>query len=125
MDFIEAVVQCRYTQADDDAAEHAHLQRIDAEHACGRAGQVGRAEIVDHRADRRVHDKEGDDRREGRNLLLLLCHTDGNADRKDQRQVVEHDRARRIEHLQNRIDDRTRAHDAEQPVGLEHGLSGE
>ena len=124
LDLIEAVVQRCNAQADDEAAEYAHLQRVDAEHARGRAGQVGRAEVVDHRSNRRVHDKKGDDRRKGRDLLLLLRHTDGDADRKDQRQVVEHDRARGIEHLQNRIDNRARPHDAEQAVGLKHGFIG-
>ena len=125
LDFVKAVVQCGHAQADDDAAEHAHLQRVNAEHARGRAGQVGRAKVVDHCADGRVHDKECDDRGEGGDLLLLLCHADRHADCKDQRQVVEHNRARIVEHLQDRIDDRAWAHDAHQAVGLEHGFVGE
>ena len=85
----------------------------------------GRAEVADHRADGRVHDKKGDDRGERGDLLFPLRHADSGADREDQRQVVEHDRARGIEHLQNRVNGRARPHDAEQAVGLEHGLVGE
>ena len=124
LNLIEPIVQGCHTQAHHDAAEHAHLQGVQAHHGGGGAGQVGGAEGVDHGPYGGVHHEEGDGCRQGRHFLLLLGHTDGHAHGEDQRQVVKDHRTGGVEHLQNGIDEGAGAHDAHEAVGLQHGGVG-
>ena len=97
LDLIELVVQRRGSQAHDDAAEGAHLQRGDAEHARGGAVDelLDPAGEVDHGRDGRMHDEERHGSRERGDLLLGAGHADGHAHGEDERQVVEDDARRR------------------------------
>ena len=125
LNLVILIVQGGNAEADQNTAEYAHLQRVDADNACGCTGQVRCAEVGNHRADGRMHDEECNRCRQCCDFLLLLGHTDGRAHGEDNGQVAEYDRACRVEYLQDGIDEGTRAHDAHQPVGFEHGLIGE
>ena len=66
-----------------------------------------------------MHDEERDHRRERRDLLFRLCHTDRNADRKDDRQIAE-DRAARTRHdREQRVQRRPRTEDTAETVRLD------
>ena len=125
LNFVILIVQRSNAQADDDTAEYTHLQRVDAQHARGRTGQVRRAEIDNQCADGGVHDKERNRGGQCRNFFLLLGHTDGDAHRKDNVQIVKDNGACRIEHLQNCIDEGAGPHNSHQAIGFQHGFIGE
>ena len=105
-DLVIPVVQRRHAKAHDNTAEHAHLQGLNPQntgdgplqHSLGhRAVRQHLAGVLKHCVNGNVHDQEGDHRGEGRHLLLGLCHADGYAHGKDNRQVVE-DHAARLAH---------------------------
>ncbi len=90
-------MQRRNAKTDDDTAKHTHLQRLNTTHGAivplstsGAIAAICQDLPIDrqHRVNGHMHDEEGDDCRQGRDLLFLLGHTDGDAARKDQRQVV-------------------------------------
>ena len=100
------VVQPSDADADDDAAEDAHLKREDTAARRDRAFEHRRrdrsvrkdlAADFQHGVARCVHDEEGNHGRKRRDLLLRLRHADGDADGEDDRQVAE-DRAARARH---------------------------
>src|SRR5699024_3019117 len=124
---IKAVVEGRHTQADDDAAENAHLQGGDAQHRGGGVGGHGlhAARCANHGADGGVHDQVGDGAGEGGDLLLLFGHADGHAHGKEQGKVVENDAAALVHDVQHGVGDGAGVDDAGQAVGLQHGLVGE
>ena len=65
-----------------------------------------------------MHDEECDHRRECRDLLLRLCHADGDTNREDDRQIAE-DRAAGARHdREQRVQCRARTEDAAEPVSL-------
>ena len=96
LDFIETVMKRGHAKADNDAAEHAHLQGGDAKHGSGGAVQHGlrAAVIVDHGADGSMHDKKGDGGGKSGNFLFLLRHADGHAHGENDGKVGEYDVAR-------------------------------
>ena len=117
-DLVVLVVQPSDADADDDAAEDAHLKRQDTaarrdrafEHrGCDRTVREDLPADLQHGVARRVHDEEGDHGRKRRDLLLRLRHADGDADGEDDRQVAE-DRAARVRHDgEKRVKRRSRA----------------
>ena len=125
--FIEPVVQRRHAKADHDTAEHAHLQRGDAQHGSSGVGGHGlhAAARGNHGGDGGVHDEIGNRAGEGRHVLFPFCHADGHAHGEQQSQVIEDRAAALVHDVQERINRAARIDDAGEVVGLQHGLVGE
>ena len=98
-DLMEAIMKCRNTKADDDTAEHTHLQGLDAADRsygtfqnafCDLAVCCDLVIYYQHTVDGYVHNEVGDQCGKSCYLFLFFCHTDGHTYRKDQRQVIKY-----------------------------------
>ena len=127
LDFIEPVVQRRHAKADDDAAEHAHLQGGDAQHGGGGVDGHGLHAALrgNHGADGGVHHEVGDGAGQRGHFLFLFGHADGNAHGEQQGQVAEDGAAALVHDVQHGVDGRALVDDAVKAVGLQHGGVGE
>ena len=101
LDLIKPIVQGSDAKSDNDTAKYTHLKRSDSDNRCRRAFQHGfRSPMVyDHRADRRMHNKKCNCRRQCRNFFFFLCHSDGYAHGKNNRQVPKYNIPGRTHHL--------------------------
>ena len=97
--FEKPIVKRCHSKPDDDAAKHAHLQRLYPTGRCDRSLQHVTCDAairqdftiyLQHGIDRCIHDQICDHGGKGRYLFLLFCHTDGYSDREDQRQVIKY-----------------------------------
>ena len=126
LDLIKAVVQGSNSQAYDDAAEGAHLQRGNTQHGGGGTLQqvFHPAGQADHGGDAGVHHQEGDGSGQGGHFLLLAGHTDGHADGEDQGQVIKDHAAALAQNGENKVRDRAGTHQAQQVIGGQGRLVG-
>ena len=133
-DLVVLIVQPRDADADDDAAEYAHLERHDAAGCRDRALEHMRRDApvrqdlpaeLQHGVARGVHDEERDHRGERRDFLFRLCHADGDADGEDDRQISEDGAARTCHDGEQRMQRRAAPEDAAETVRLYRRWVGE
>ena len=118
--FIEPVVQSRYAQANQNTAEHAHLQCGDTQHRGGGVGchcfyaALGR----DQSTDRGVHDQIGDRTGKSSDFLFFFRHANGNTHGKQQCQIVKDGTSRLAHDVQNGVEQSALIDDVSQMIGF-------